>query len=88
MDPLKLTGTDGDLTTQHAAQFPRLHAQPAMPNADIEQGHLSTTMSLLSKISLAVRQRLEWDPQAEQVTNCPEANDMLHYEYRKPWTLG
>ena len=44
-------------------------------------------MSLLSKISLAVRQRIEWDPQQEQITNSPEANAMLHYEYRKPWSL-
>jgi hypothetical protein len=59
----------------------------AVPNADIEEGHRSTTMSLLSKISLAVRQRIEWDPQQEQITNSPEANAMLHYEYRKPWSL-
>jgi hypothetical protein len=58
------------------------------PNADIEEGHRSTTMSLLSKISLAVGQRIEWDPENEQITNCPEANEMLHYEYRKPWKLG
>ena len=58
------------------------------PHADIEEGHRSTTMSLLSKISLAVQQRIEWDPETEQITNNQQANDMLHYEYRKPWTLG
>ena len=57
------------------------------PNADIEEGHRSTTMSLLSKISLAVGQRIEWDPQTEQITNSPAANDLLHYEYRAPWKL-
>ncbi len=88
MEPLKLSGTDGDLTTQHARNFLDCMRSRATPNADIEEGHLSTTMSLLSKISLAVGQRLEWDPVAEQVTNCPAANDMLHYEYRKPWSLG
>jgi hypothetical protein len=45
-------------------------------------------MSLLSKISLATRLRIEWDPDTEQITNSQEANEMLHYEYRKPWKLG
>ena len=44
-------------------------------------------MSLLSKISLAVGQRIEWDAEREQIINSPEGNDMLHYEYRKPWKL-
>ena len=30
---------------------------------------------------------VHWDPEREQITNNPEANDLLHYEYRKPWTL-
>ena len=58
------------------------------PNCDVEQGHTSTSMSLLAKISHTIRKRLEWDPVREQVTNCPEANDLLHYEYRAPWKLG
>jgi hypothetical protein len=37
---------------------------------------------------LAVGQRLDWDAQSERFTNSPEANALLHYEYRKPWTLG
>ena len=36
----------------------------------------------------ATRKRLDWDAQAERITNCSEANALLHYEYRKPWTLG
>jgi hypothetical protein len=30
---------------------------------------------------------LEWDAKREVVTNCPKANELLHYEYRKPWSL-
>lgn len=88
MQPVKIPGTDGDITAQHARNFLDCIRSRNKPNADIEEGHRSTTMSLLSKISLAVRQRIEWDPDAERITNCPQANDMLHYEYRKPWTLG
>ncbi len=87
MEPEKLAGAEGDLTQQHARNFLDCMRSRATPNADIEEGHRSTTMSLLAKISLAVRQRIEWDPQREQITNHPEANAMLHYAYRKPWSL-
>lgn len=30
---------------------------------------------------------LEYDPDKMQFTNLPEANDLLHYEYRTGWTL-
>jgi predicted dehydrogenase len=88
MDPVLLKSTDGDLTAQHARNFLDCIRSRQKPNADIEEGHRSTTMSLLSKISLAVQQRIEWDPETEQITNNQQANDMLHYEYRKPWTLS
>jgi len=85
--PLELKGSDCYLTEQHARNFLDCMRSRATPNADIEEGHRSTTMSLLAKISLAVRQRIEWDPQQEQITNHPAANAMLHYEYRQPWKL-
>jgi len=53
----------------------------------VEEGHRSTTMSLLANISLVVGQRLEWDAQNEKIISPKEANDLLHYEYRKPWSL-
>jgi len=87
MEPIKLKGADGNLTEQHARNFLDCMRTRGTPNADIVQGHRSTAMSLLSKVSLAVGKRLEWDPHSEQITNCAEANDMLHYEYRKPWKL-
>jgi len=88
MEPIKIAGKDGNMTTLHARNFLDCMRSRKRPNADIEEGHRSTTMSLLSKMSLAVGKRLEWDPVKEQVTNCPEANDMMFYEYRKPWKLG
>ncbi len=75
------------LTALHARNFLDCIKTREKPNADIEIGHRSTTMSLIANISLAVGQRLEWDAQKERFTNCKEANDLLHYEYRKPWKL-
>ncbi len=90
MEPMKLSGHEnaGSITAQHARNFLDCIRSRKKPNADIEDGHRSTTMSLLSKISLAIGQRIEWDPDKEQITNCSKANDMLHYEYRTPWKLG
>lgn len=53
----------------------------------LEEGHRSTSFAHLANISLAVRQRLEWDPVNEKFKNSEKANEMLKYEYRKPWSL-
>ena len=88
VEGIKEKGTDGDLTVQHARNFLDCIKSRAKPNADVEDGHRSTTMSLLAKISWLTRTRLEWDAEQEQITNSEEANAMLHYEYREPWKLG
>ncbi|MFV2065573.1 MAG: Gfo/Idh/MocA family protein [Pirellulales bacterium] len=76
------------LTSRHVRNFLDSVRSRDRPNADVEIGHRSTTMSLLANISLAVGARLEWDAQRERITNHKSANDLLHYEYRKPWKLG
>ena len=80
--------TDGDLDQQAARDFLDCVKGRKRPDADVEEGHRSTTFAHLANIALATRKRLDWDPQAERFTNCDEANQLLHYEYRKPWTLG
>ena len=57
------------------------------PLVSVEEGHLSTNMAHLATISLQVNQTLKWDAEKETVTNCDEANKLLHYEYRRPWKL-
>ncbi len=79
--------TDGDLDQQAARDFLDNVKSRKRPLADVEEGHRSTTFAHLGNIALAVRKRLEWDPTAERFTNCDEANQLLHYEYRKPWSL-
>lgn len=87
-DPAAVKAEDGDLTVQHAANFVECMKSREKPNGDVEIGHRSTTMSLLANIALATRKRLEWDAAKEVVTNDAAANALLHYEYRKPWSLG
>ncbi|MBN2474533.1 MAG: Gfo/Idh/MocA family oxidoreductase [Pirellulales bacterium] len=78
---------EDDLTTLHARNFLDCVKSRQKPHADIEIGHRSTTMSLLANISLVTGQRLEWDAEKERITSPQAANDLLHYEYRKPWVL-
>ncbi|MEZ5395777.1 MAG: hypothetical protein R2724_23590 [Bryobacterales bacterium] len=56
-------------------------------NADIETGHRSTSTTLLANIALRTGLALEWDAVREQFTNQPQANQLLHYEYRKGYEL-
>jgi len=90
MEPEEMSDKGGNaaLTALHARNFLDCMRSREKPNADLETGHRSTTFSLLANISLSVGQRLEWDPQQERFTNSEEANQLLHYEYRKPWKLG
>jgi len=58
------------------------------PLCDLETGHRSNSFSLLANIAEDAGTHIEWDPEKERVVNNAAANDLLHYEYRKPWTLG
>lgn len=57
------------------------------PLCSLEDGHRSTSFAHLANIAAAVGTRIEWDAEAEKVTNNDAANVLLHYEYRAPWKL-
>ncbi len=57
------------------------------PWCPLEEGHRSTSFAHLANIALAVGGRIEWDAEKERITNNDKANELLHYEYRKPWKL-
>ena len=79
---------EGDVTVQHMRNFLDCIKSRTKPNADVEDGHRSTTIAHLGNIALWTRSRLEWDPKAERVLNNDAANEYLEYEYRAPWKLG
>ena len=87
-EEVKAGGTNSSLTAEHARNFLDCTRTRKKPNADVEIGHRSTSMSLMANISLMTGQRLDWDAEKERFTNSEEANALLHYEYRKPWQLG
>jgi predicted dehydrogenase len=81
-------GRDQELDQLHARNFLDCVRSRSRPHADVEEGHRSTTFAHLANIALATRARLDWDPRAERFTNSDAANELLHYDYRSPWTLG
>ncbi len=78
---------DKDLTDQHTRNFLDCVKSREKCNCDIETGHRSTTFAHLANIALATKSRIDWDAEKEHITNNDEANELLHYEYRKPWSL-
>ena len=52
-------------------------------------GPLTETM-LLANVAVRLQKKnikLLWDGEKGKITNLPEANDLLHFEYRKGWSL-
>lgn len=58
------------------------------PLCTLEEGHRSTSFAHLANIALEMKTQLEWDAKKELFTNSREANKLLSYEYRKPWSLA
>jgi hypothetical protein len=46
-----------------------------------------TEMILLGDVAALAGRAIEYDPLAGRIVNCPEANPLLHREYRSGWTL-
>jgi predicted dehydrogenase len=88
MEAEEVKRIDGDLTVQHIRNFLDCVKTRKKTNCDLETGHRSTSFSHLANIAMETRARLEWDAKNEKFINNKTANKLLHYEYRKPWTLG
>jgi predicted dehydrogenase len=80
-------GASGDSTYTLVRNFLDCIKSRNAPLCSLEEGHRSTSFAHLANIALKVRARLEWDPAKEVFINNVAANQLLHYEYRKPWKL-
>jgi predicted dehydrogenase len=80
------TGKQGH--TLHINNFFACIESRDTPNADIEEGHRSTVLSLLGNISYRLAGRkLAFDAKTEKFVDDVEANKMLKREYRKPYVV-
>jgi len=71
----------------HTANFLECIKSRKRPNADIELGRLSTTITHLGNISCRLGRMVKFDPKTETFGDDKEANALLTKQYRKPYTL-
>ena len=88
--PEDKTEKDLELHSAHAVRYHmkdwlRAVDERSRPVADIEEGHISTTSCILANLSMQLGRQLTWDSEQGQVSNDPEANQLLARPYRSPW---
>ena len=84
----KAPSSNEELTAGLVRDFVACVKTRGTPACPLEEGHRSTSFAHLANIALETKSRLSWDADAEQARGNAAANALLHYEYRKPWTLG
>ena len=55
------------------------------PRADIENGHLSSSVCHLGNIAIRTGEMLHFDPENERMENSVKANKLVRREYREHW---
>ncbi len=57
------------------------------PKSTIEVGHRSSSAAVLGNVAYRTGRTIEWDAEAETVTNHPGAEKYVTARYRDPWSL-
>jgi predicted dehydrogenase len=55
--------------------------------APIEAAYRAISVGLLGEIAMTTGQKIQWDPEKEEIIGNPAASRLLSRPYRKPWTL-
>jgi predicted dehydrogenase len=61
--------------------------RPELALANFDYAGLLTEAILLGNVAIRAGRKIEWDGPNLRVTNAPEAQEFVHREYRKGWTL-
>lgn len=72
----------------HSADFLDAIQSDRSPNAEIEVGHLSSSLCHLGNIATRVGRTLEFDPEQERIVGDVQANRLLSRTYRKAGHWG
>lgn len=56
------------------------------PICPVEVGHRSNSICVITHMAMKLGRALQWDPQRQRFLDDDEANSMLDYEHRAPWT--
>ena len=80
-------GKFSESNTDHIGNFIDCIHSRALPNADIEQIHLSTAWCHYGNIAYRLGRKLHIDAKTEGFVNDDEANSYVKRQYRAPWTV-
>jgi len=72
---------------EHIQNFIECIRSRKRPNADIEEGHLSTLLCHYGNIAYRVGRKLHIDPKTEGFVDDPEANGLVKRTYRQPYVI-
>jgi predicted dehydrogenase len=61
--------------------------KPEIAYSNFDFAGLLTETILLGNVAMRAGKKLEWDGENMKFTNAPDAEKLLHFEYRKGWTL-
>lgn len=75
-------------STNHMKNFFDCMRSRKEPIAPVEVGHRSNTICLITHISMKLGRKLYWDPKTERFKEDDEANTMLDYTHRAPFTIS
>ncbi len=78
-------GPGGPDLPGHHADFFDCIASGARPRADIEIGHLSSSLCHLGNIAIRTGRMLRFDPKTEQIVGDAESNKLVGRTYREHW---
>jgi predicted dehydrogenase len=82
-----VTSGSSDLAATHQRNFVDCIKTRQTPIADIEIGHVSSTLCHLGNIAYRLGRNLSFDPAALHFGSDAAANEYLGREYRAPWQL-
>ncbi|MFM1873636.1 MAG: Inositol 2-dehydrogenase [Planctomycetota bacterium] len=57
------------------------------PICPVEVGHRTNAICIATEIAMRLGRKLRWDPKQDEFVGDAEANAMLDYPHREPWTL-
>ena len=93
-DPASLlrekTPADGihlTVSKNHMLNFQECMRSRKDPICPVEVGHRSNSVCVLHHIAMKLGRKLQWDPKAETFVNDADANKLLDYPHRAPWTV-
>lgn len=72
---------------EHAKNFVASIRGDETPNAPVDAAANTAVNAHLGNVAFRVGREVEWDAEARQFVDDPEANDLVRPSYRDPWTL-